>query len=302
VEGLHSTEVSEARKLHSDLPIRIYICCNQMVNTEIALRNILFNLQESELKSEKVIIVHSSDWQPYESLNEFQLDIEYRNSQMSFTDYEHPTLRMIWEDSWESDFYGLYLHCKGASKSDVDILKNSLAWANLMLYGLVENSQLCIQHLNAGCQIVGSMYYRHFKGNFFWFNSIYAKELLDPYLMPHYHTRPTTLAFLSAEYWITYPLFNNLMIPRVKNLFYLNPPVSDHEFINVRERPSLSEKYEAPNSIEEIIESGSFEIYDQISMTDDEFQRHRDVIKKYLNYDGSILIRDSETQIDYRDI
>jgi hypothetical protein len=88
-------------------------------------------------------------------------------------------IRKFWQDSNELDFYGLYLHCKGSSKTDILEFENGLRWASLMMYGVIDNSDTCLYHLNQGCDLVGSMWHWHYKGNFYWFNSTYVKQIVD---------------------------------------------------------------------------------------------------------------------------
>ena len=59
-------------------PIRIYISCNELPNTKASLFHIVSKLKASNLSNEKIIIVHSVDWTPYDFLTD--LDIEYVNS------------------------------------------------------------------------------------------------------------------------------------------------------------------------------------------------------------------------------
>jgi len=274
-------------------PIRIYISCNKLPHTEASLFNIIIKIKSSILKNEKIIIIHSKDWTPYHFLNE--LDIEYVNNELDYTSYEFPAIRKLWQDSNELDFYGLYLHCKGSSKTDILELNNGLQWASLMMYGLIDNGITCLHHLNMGADLVGSMWYWHFKGNFFWFKSEYIKQLVDPYLMDMSHR-------INCEFWPAFGYWwNKYSLPKVKNLFYVEHSFVSSEgkiiydnFTNLQELPKLSKKTILQENLQEFLNKNYYAAFDIINITNEELAEHRGIIKKYLNYDGLILDSDKK--------
>ena len=166
-------------------PVRIYIGVVELANTKDSLLHIINKIKNSNLRNEKIIIVHSSKWQKYDYLLESDLNIEYYNSNLDSDSYELPTLFKMWQDAAIMDFNGLYIHCKGSSYTDSVKYENAKAWSTLMMYGVIDNSDLCIHHLNKGADYVGSLFYWHFKGNFYWFRSEYIKQLVNPMDMDH---------------------------------------------------------------------------------------------------------------------
>lgn len=206
------------------------------------------------------------------------------NSSLSM--FEYPALQRIWQDSQSEDFFGLYIHCKGASKIDIDQLQNGLAWLEYMLYGLVDNMDLCIDHLTRGADLVGSMWYRHFKGNCFWFRSDYVRGLMSPMSMDitnRYH----------AEYWCSQNYWwGEHRYPKVKNLFYI-PLNSDNDFIELKRNgyvPCLNER-NVCNDIEAAIKSNNYTIFNDINISLSDYNKYNNEIIKFSNYDSNIKIQ-----------
>jgi len=273
--------------------IRIYISCNELPNTRTSLLHIITKIKSSLLKNEKIIIIHSKGWIPYEFLD--GLNIEYVDSGLDASAYEFPAIRKIWLDSNELDFYGLYLHCKGSSKTDILELDNGLRWASLMMYGLIDNGITCLHHLNMGADLVGSMWYWHFKGNFFWFRSEYVKQLVDPYEMD------ITCRY-NCEFWPSFAYWwNKYSLPKVKNLFYVEHSFMSSEgkiiydnFTYLQDLPKLSQKSILQGSLQEFLNKNDYIAFDIINITNAELVEHRGIIKKYLNYDGIIIDSDKK--------
>jgi hypothetical protein len=275
-------------------PIRIYISCNELPNTKASLFHIIDKIKSSNLKSEKIIIIHSNDWTPYDFLTD--LDIEYINSGFPASHYEYPAVRKLWQDSNELDFYGLYLHCKGSSKTDASEFENGLRWATLMMYGVIDNSNVCIEHLNKGADLVGSIWHWHFKGNFYWFNSTYVKQIPDPYLFDLEYRN-------NCEFWATYAYWwGRYELPKIKNLFYLSSLIKDSEFINIDTLPSLFQKKVIASNFYEYLLTQEYFAFDVISLTDAEFVQFRNILKKFLNYDGIVINTDTRQIISYDSI
>ena len=282
-------------------PIRIYISCNELLNTRTSLLHIITKIRSSLLKNEKIIIVHSKGWIPYDFLS--GLNIEYVDSGLDTSAYEFPAIRKIWQDSNELDFYGLYLHCKGSSKTDILELDNGLRWASLMMYGLIDNGITCLHHLNMGADLVGSMWYWHFKGNFFWFNSGYVKQLVDPYEMD-------VSCRYNCEFWPSFAYWwNKYILPKIKNLFYVEHSFVSSEgkilydvFTNIKELPKLSQKIILQGNLQEFLNKNDYIAFDIINITNAEFVEHRSIIKRYLNYDGYVLDTDEKKVHTYDDL
>jgi GR25 family glycosyltransferase involved in LPS biosynthesis len=87
----------------------------------------------------------------------------------------------------------LYLHTKGISNNNDQKIQD---WTNMMLYFLIEKSNICIDHLKqydaVGCNLSTNTKTPHFSGNFWWSKSSYIKSL--PYL--HNNIKH------DAEWWI----------------------------------------------------------------------------------------------------
>ena len=272
-------------------PIRIYISCNELPNTKASLFHIITKLKDSNLRNEKIIIVHSVDWTPYDFLD--GLDIEYVSSGFTASHYEFPAIRKFWQDSNESDFYGLYLHCKGSSKTDTLEFENALRWASLMMYGLIDNCDTCLSHLNQGADLVGSMWHWHFKGNFYWFNSVYVKQINDPYLFDLDYRN-------NCEFWAAYSYWwGKYELPKIKNLFYLPNLSKDTEFINIDTLPSLFQKKVIASNFSDYLLTEEYFAFDVIAINNVEFIQFRNILTMFLNYDAVVINTDTGEVFNY---
>ena len=204
----------------------------------------------------------------------------------SSSQFEYPALKRIWDDSQVEEFYGLYLHCKGSSKTDEEQFQNGLAWLEYMLYGLVDNINLCLDHLKSGADLVGSMWYRHFKGNCFWFKSEYIRGLMNPMTMD-------ITSRYQAEYWCSQNYWwGRYKYPKVMNLFYM-PIETDNDFIKLKSKnyiPSLTDRNKCCN-ISEVISKNNYSIYNDLDLTWNDFYLFKDEIVKHANYNSIITIK-----------
>lgn len=269
---------------------RVYISVNTLPNTNYILALLLNKLEKSSLRCE-INIIHDSLFNPnlFKNLTSLNLNFKLDDDNL----YEYPAFKNLWNDSKNEDFYALYLHVKGASKINYNDIQNSIAWLDYMLFGVLDNVNLCMYHMNSGADLVGSMWHNHFKGNFFWCKSSYVKTLLDPYKF-------TITDRFNAEYWISMPfdshwfdvskkMYNlELKYPLIKNLFYL-PINNDSDFIKLKNNnylPDLNKKIIA-NDISDII-GKPFIAYDKLCVTNEEFSRYTTEILPYCNYDSTI--------------
>jgi len=245
------------------LKIKIFIGCNKdLINYQKSFDFIQNKINQSDLSNESVEIIDSPSGR-----------------------FEYPALHKMWEDSQSEDFFGLYLHCKGSSKPDGVQFENGLAWLEYMIYGLIEHSDTCINHLNSGSDIVGSMWYRHFKGNCFWFKSDYLRGLKNPLELDQTNR-------YQAEYWIAQQYWwGGYKFPKVKNLFYL-PWKSDEDFLSLKQHsitPDINEINRCV-SISNIINSKNYMVFDEIVVTEKENEMYSNIIPEYMNYNAIIRI------------
>lgn len=246
------------------MKFKIYIGANSdLPNVKKSLQTILTRLYSLDIPKDDIQIIEAAA-----------------------SDFEYPALRRLWLDSFSEEFYGLYLHCKGASKTDTKELENGLAWLNYMLYGLVDNYKTCVDHLSKGADLVGAIWYRHFKGNCFWFKSSYVKKLGDPYNLDvsnRYH----------AEYWCAgaYWHNSNICVPKVKNLFYL-PLRTDDDFLTLQQdgySPDLNIRNTCKN-LRNVIDSSDYSVYDNLEISNEDYKELEHLVEKYTNYDSTITI------------
>ena len=171
------------------------------------------------------------------------------------------------------------------------------------MYGLIDNGITCLHHLNMGADLVGSMWYWHFKGNFFWFNSGYVKQLVDPYEMD-------VSCRYNCEFWPSFAYWwNKYSLPKIKNLFYVEHSFVSSEgkilydvFTNIKELPKLSQKIILQGNLQEFLNKNDYIAFDIINITNAEFVEHRSIIKRYLNYDGYVLDTDEKKVHTYDDL
>lgn len=275
--------------------LRVYISVSSLPNTNYTL-GLLLDRLEKQSRLCDVFIIHDLDFNP-----SLFIDI-YNNLNLKFilsnegVQYEYPAFRRLWLDSKNEDFYALYLHVKGASKVKHSEIQNSIAWLEYMLFGTVDNMNVCMYHMNMGADIVGSMWYCHFKGNFFWCKSSYVKTLLDPYLF-------TTSTRFNSEYWISMPFDKHwlefskklydvdLKCPSIKNLFYLPIENDQTDFLKLKELnyiPNINQTY-ATDDILSAMNKG-FHAYDEINICKKTYEYVKDNLGPYLNYDAKLNI------------
>lgn len=276
------------------MKIKVYISVNTLPNTNYILAILLNELSKINLNCE-VNIIHDSTFEIDLFKNLTTLNLKFKKGDDNL--FEYPALRTLWLDSKEDDFYALYLHVKGASKVDYIELQNSVAWLKYMLFGVLTNFTICINHMNAGADIVGSMWHNHFKGNFFWCKGSYVKTLLDPYLF-------NVTDRFNAEYWISMPFDNHwfefskksynvdLKLPLIKNLFYLPIENDLTDFLKLKNSnyiPNLNENLTTSNIAEIIYKE--FITYDELYISKEDFNKFKNDLSMYLNYDAKINIQ-----------
>jgi hypothetical protein len=260
-----------------------------MPRTNASLERLLNTIRISTISDSEIVIIHSSDWDQQANLS--GLNIRLVNSGYLSDAYEFPALHQMWLESQSEDFYGLYLHCKGASKTDNQEYANAIAWCDFMLYGLVTHADQCLHHLNSGAELVGSMWYWHFKGNFYWFQSQYIRQLVDPALMDKGYRQ-------NCEHWCSYPFWwGRYRLPKVKNLFYMNPICADNEFLERNQRgylPSFNQKRTLSSSFVDCVNNGHYCAFDTIYINSAELDQFRHLICKFINYDATVINTDTQ--------
>jgi hypothetical protein len=293
---------------------QIYLAAADLPNTRQSIRLILDSLELSSLSREaRIVICHTDNfsWDLQSELSHYDLDLAFLNSGYSNEHYEYPVLHELWKASQNDDFYALYLHTKGASKKTLSGQRNAAAWSKIMLAGVLDNYQLCEYHLDRGADLVGALWYRHFKGNFWWGRSDYLRILTDPILMDHDYRN-------HAEFWCAWGYWwGRFPPPRVKNLFYLDDYKTDDSFLKIEKTQKLNIHSQTvfvdkridpaqPSTIEEFASDFDLRNFDKIYITK-ESTNMIPSLKNYLNYDGLIIIADPEfkqelTTIHYNEL
>ena len=241
-------------------PIRIYISSNRgLPNLNRSLSALVGRITASGMPKDKLQIIDAGP-----------------------TDFEYPALNRLWLDSHNEDFYALYLHCKGSSKTDETEFQNGLAWMHYMACGVIDNYQVCLKHLELGADLVGSMWYRHFKGNFFWAKSSYLRTLAGPYHLDASNR-------FNAEYWCSQAYWHSKEAPRpkVKNLFYL-PITADDQFLPLLKEIYLPKFYErvfCPDLVKAKA-SGNYMIYDDLVLNGEPDED----VAAYSNYNSNFYL------------
>lgn len=100
--------------------------------------------------------------------------------------YEYPALNYIYE--LRSDFDNvLYMHTKGVSRREPEIMPNVAAWRKYMTYFCVDRWQDRLKALElfdvTGCQWQMEPW-PHFSGNFWWSRMSHIRKLPSPKLLP----------------------------------------------------------------------------------------------------------------------
>lgn len=101
--------------------------------------------------------------------------------------YERATLLYMQREAFEDNFYALYIHSKGVTKTVSEKSRNVEAWVHFMIYFLLQVS-LCSEYLDRGYDTVGVNWqtqYPHYSGNMWWASSNYLRSLPTS-IAPHY--------------------------------------------------------------------------------------------------------------------
>lgn len=284
---------------------RIYIHAPKLPNTRESLDNICKHLDSLGLAKESQIIVCCS--QGYSAkispiLEELPDHVIYEYGSGPET-WEFPTLSKLYSDSFDMDFHCLYLHAKGASKTREIDIQNALAWQDTMLHGVVENYRVCVEHMNNGADLVGSLWHGHFKGNYWWSDSRYIRTLHDPLML--------SANRLMAEQWCSMGCWlRDMEMPRIKNLFYLHGLETDEHFTHARaanklarlsEKIDLTDKRLDPNqslTVPEFLKLGFKCAIDRINIISDDYHLIPE-LSRLLNYDGVIQVVDPRSKGGY---
>jgi len=282
---------------------RVYIHTPELPNTMQSLDNICKSLIDHGLAEDSQIIICCSKGFS-EKINRVVNDLpnyfiyEYDSGPET---WEFPTLYKLYLDAFDGDYHCLYLHCKGGSKVTENSINNALAWQNIMLYGVIENYKYCIEHLNSGANLVGSLWYWHFKGNYWWSDSRYIRTLLNPLMF--------SADRLLAEQWCSFGCkLRGMSKPKIKNLFYLRGLENDDDFvrfksvnevINLKEKPFFADK-RIDNSqgltASEFLGIGLKCALDQINIIAEDYHLIPE-LTGLLNYNGVIQVVDSPFMI-----
>jgi|LakMenEpi03Aug12_release.lakeMendotaPanAssembly.Ray.scaffolds.fasta_scaffold32047_2 beta-1,4-mannosyl-glycoprotein beta-1,4-N-acetylglucosaminyltransferase len=144
--------------------------------------------------------------------------------------FEYPSLNKIKGIANENpDSYILYLHTKGITRNDKQILNNVNDWINMMLYFLVEKHNECIYQLDNGYETVGCNYHLathycpvHYSGNFWWSKSSYINKL---HLLDE-----TNVDKAYAEFWLftSNPKYYNLYSSGGVHHYYQSYPMEKY--------------------------------------------------------------------------
>lgn len=148
-----------------------------------------------EIVDEQLMLIEESGL--YDNLTEIQvsclgcqietlLDLieDYPKARIAYcsetiTEYEFPTLNLLYQDSLKEDFIGLYIHTKGVSFPGNS---GGKYWRDYMNYYNITKWRSCVHELENGYDLCGVKLVtfgdkQHYSGNFFWFRSDYIRKL-----------------------------------------------------------------------------------------------------------------------------
>lgn len=282
------------------MTIKVFIHVPELPSALKSLDNILARMSKTEIhiydNVSIVVCCTRGFWQQIKHITaNYSFDVLIREMDAGSEDFEYPTLHEIWAESQNEDFFCLYMHAKGASKTNEEEYANSEAWANFMMFGVIDHWEDCIHHLERGAELVGSQWHWHFKGNFWWADSRHLKEMPNPMQIGENER-------FNAEYWCCLGLWwQGLKKPRVKNLFYLpdlkddskfkwlldsmplTPEMFTHKYVFIDKRIDPKQDQTLSEFINMDYKCALDEIY--ITESDLGFENY---IKLWLNYDGTI--------------
>ena len=138
-----------------------------------------------------------------------------RHHAVDISDYERPTLGLMWDDAQVSDAHVLYMHTKGVSDKHIDAPKrrhNIRMWVDFMLYYLVEQCSVALASLETSdtCGVLlRKQPSLHFHGNFWWATAAHIRTLsrtidsdyFAPEMWVNVGARVATLAQTDLEHY-----------------------------------------------------------------------------------------------------
>jgi hypothetical protein len=86
---------------------------------------------------------------------------------------------------------------------------------------------------------------------------------------------------------------------KIKNLFYLPGLSKDTEFINIDTLPSLLTKKVIASNFNDYVLTQEYFAFDIIAIKHVEYIQYKNILKKFLNYDGVVINTDNGEVFNY---
>lgn len=274
----------------------VFVHVPSLINTNRIFKNIVERINSTYKFYDRIFLCvddesYESVKESAEALNDYEfVFVDHKDK------FEYSTLNYIYEKSQEEDFYCLYLHLKGSSKDSEEEILNAEAWADYMMFGVIDNASVCIHHLDSGADLVGSQWHWHFKGNFWWGKASHLRLMPSPLEIGEER--------FNAEYWCCLGYWwNGVKKPLIKNLFYLPDTKSDMMYLDYSKiidyhKISLNNKF---IFIDKRIDPdqqhtlSEFFNLDYKCALDEAYVLHQDYqlfvfLKNFLNYDATVTV------------
>lgn len=192
-------------------------------------------LQKNEFKRINLTVLGTGDdlVRVHSICNNLKLTTDLIFHDLSFTQYEIPTILAIQEYARNNEGYVLYFHSKGVS-NQTD--QNKAKWRKLMMHELIENWNYCLLKIPY-YDVIGVNWcdmppISHFSGNFWYASTQYLRKLPD---FKWYYDNPQYKIWdayhykrLTCEFWIG----ASKEKPSVLSLAYRNVNFCDPAFWN----------------------------------------------------------------------
>lgn len=130
------------------------------------------------------------------------------------------------------DWYVLYIHSKGATKTDPYWINQSDLWRRCMMRHLVLNWRKCISDLERGYESVGCHWLRgmgsdhsqnYWGGNFWWAKSNFLRTL--PSIYERGRIKTSGISSLESRYEAEVWIGNGPRLPMVRDYHPVNPSI-----------------------------------------------------------------------------
>jgi hypothetical protein len=202
--------------------IYIHVCCiNNWKEIFMNLYNHIVNSGLYNLVNKiKCGVLSKTNEEPlsfFNNLNDNKLEFYICNNLDSYETY---TINILHENALNEDFYVLYIHTKGCTRTSITITD----WVDYLVYFNIDNYKICMEKLlnndAVGVNLQNTPV-THYSGNFWWSKSSYLKKL----------NKCVHTCHNSPEFWLTEKNIGNYISLWNSGVNHYNVRYEKHNYV-----------------------------------------------------------------------